>query len=116
MAETPKRVLPTALGTSTASILTAPSSGTGWLIVRSVIVANIHTSAVTVNVGVATSNTDTDTTRFASAVSVGVGETVELVAPGMLVLQGHASTPDILHALCSVANKATITVSYVEGP
>lgn len=115
MNETPKRVLPTALGTGTASILTAGGVGT-WQIVRSIIIANIHSSAVTVNVGVATSNTDTDTTRIASALSVGVGETVELIAPGMVVLQGHGSTPDILHALCSVANKATITVSYVEGP
>lgn len=115
MAEAPKRVLPIALGTSTATILTAGAAST-WQIVRSIIIANIHTAAVTVNVGVATTNTDTDTTRIASAVSVGVGEVVELVAPGMVVLQGHASTPDILHALCSVANKATITVSYVEGP
>src|SRR4051794_37637646 len=115
MSETPRRVLPTALGTSTASILTAGLANT-WQIVRSIIIANIHTSAVTVNVGVATSNADTDTTRIASAVSVGVGEVVELVAPGMVVMQGHASTPDILHALCSVASKATITVSYIEGP
>lgn len=115
MAETPKRVLPTALGTSTASILTAGAAST-WQVVRSIVVANIHTAAVTVNVGVATTNTDTDTTRIASALAIQPGETVELVAPGMLVLQGHASTPDILHALCSVANKATITVSYVEGP
>ena len=115
MAETPKRVLPTALGTSTASILTAGAAGT-WQIIRSILVANIHNASVTVNVGVATSNTDTDTTRIASGVSVGVGETVELLAPGILILQGHASTPDVLHALCSVANKATITVAYVEGP
>lgn len=115
MSETPKRVLPTALGTGTATILTAGAAGT-WQIVRSIIVANIHTSAVTVNAGVATTNTDTDTTRFASGVTVNPGETVELIAPGMVVLQGHATTPDILHALCSVANKATITVSYVEGP
>lgn len=115
MTETAKRVLPTALGTGTATILTAGGAGT-WQIIRSIIVANIHTAAVTVNVGVATSNTDTDTTRIASALSIGVGETVELVAPGMVILQGHGSTPDILHALCSVANKATITVAYVEGP
>ena len=115
MAETPKRVLPTALGTSTASILTAGGAGT-WQIVRSIIVCNIHTAAVTVNVGVATSNTDTDTTRIASGTTLNPGETLELVAPGMVVLQGHASTPDILHALCSVASKATISVAYVEGP
>ena len=115
MAETPKRVLPTALGTGTASILTAGALNT-WQIIRSIIVANIHTADVTVNVGLATSNTDTDTTRFISGVTVHSGESLELVAPGTVILQGHGSTPDILHALCSVANKATITVAYVEGP
>lgn len=114
MAETPKRVLPTALGTSTATILTAGGAST-WQVVRSILIANIHTAAVTVNVGIATSNTDTDTTRIASALPVGVGETIELLS-APLIMQGHASTPDILHALCSVANKATITVSYIEGP
>ncbi len=115
MAETPTRVLPTALGTSTASIKTAGGAST-WVIVRSIIICNIHTAAVTVNVGIATTNTDTDTTRIASGLSVAPGETIELISPGFVVLLGHASTPDILHALCSVANKATITLGMIEGP
>lgn len=115
MAETPTRSGPTALGTSTATIKTAGGAAT-WVLVRSIVVTNVHSAALTVTVGVGTSNTDTAAKRIASALPLAVGETVELLAPGFLPLLGHATTPDLLYALCSVANGVTLTLGHVEGP
>ncbi len=86
------------------------------MIVRSILIVNVHTAAITVTVGVGTANTDTAAKRIVSAMPLGIGETLEVLAPGFLPLLGHATTPDLLYALCSVASGATITLGQVEGP
>lgn len=115
MAETPTRAGPTALTTTTTTIKTADAAST-WVIVRSIVIVNVHTAAITVTLGVGTTNTDTAAKRLVSAMSLNVGETLEVLAPGFLPLLGHATTPDLLYALCSVADGATITLGCVEGP
>lgn len=115
MSEVPTRPGPTALGTSTATIKTAGAANS-WVIVRKILVTNVHTADVTVTVGVGTSNTDTAAKRIASAVTVPVNQTLDLLEDGFLPLSGHASTPDLLYALCSVASGANITLGCIEGP
>lgn len=115
MAELPTRAGPTALTTSSATIKTAGGAGT-WIIVRSIVATNVDTVERTVTVGVGTSNTDTDAKQIARGVPVPAGDAVQLLPNGFMVLAGHASTPDLIYALCSANDKVNLTVSMVEGP
>ncbi|MGI9016102.1 MAG: hypothetical protein ACR2HR_03185 [Euzebya sp.] len=114
MAEIPTRSGPTALAATTTTIKTAGAADT-WVILRSILVTNTHTASVKVTVGVGTTNTDAAAKRLVSQMPLGVGETLEVLAPGFVPLAGGA-TPDLLYALCDVAAGATITLGTVEGP
>ena len=115
MAEVPTRSGPTQLAATTTTIKTAGGAGT-WVVLRSVLLCNTHTSVVTVNLGIGTANTDTAAKRITSALALNAGETVEVLAPGFIPLLGHASTPDLLYGLASVASVVTVTLGCVEGP
>jgi hypothetical protein len=114
MAEAPTRAGPTQITTTTTTIKTAGAGGT-WVIVRSIIIANVASAAAAITIGVGTSNTDSAAKRIVSSMNLDVGQTLEVLAPGFLPLLGGGS-PDLLYALCSIANGATITLGCVEGP
>ncbi len=115
MAELPTRAGPTALQTTTTTIVTAGGAGT-YKIVRSILASNVDTVSRTVTVGVGTSNTDTAAKRIHNAVTVLPGETLELDVARFLPLLGHASTPDLIYALCSSNDKINLTIGVVDGP
>ena len=113
MAEALTRVLPTLLGTSSSTIYTAGGAST-YSIIRRLVIANVLSTPVNVTVGIGTSNTDTAAKRILSGVTIQPGQT--LIEDGFTVLLGHASTPDLLYALCSDANGASIYLAVVTGP
>jgi hypothetical protein len=117
MAESPTRAGPTLISAAATSqtIKTAGIADT-WAIVRSILVANVHTASVKVTIGIGTSNTDSAGKRILSETDIGVGDTLEVLAPGFLPLLGHGSTPDLLYAVCDTAGGATVTLGLIEGP
>jgi len=117
MAEVPNRVLPTALTTSAAVILTAGGAG-AWTIVRRITVANVTSVPVNVTIGV-----DANSGAIADATSKQIysGATVQggasMTLDGFeIVLIGHASTPDRIYAYASAASSLNIYIPYVSGP
>lgn len=117
MAETPVSAGPTALTTSSQTIVTAGGAGT-WTLIRKLIVTNTTDANVNVTIGIGTSNTDTAAKRIFNNVTVQPG--VPLVEDGFAVLEGHASTPELLYALMPGAGSASgalnIYVALVTGP
>lgn len=113
MPEAPARSGPTQITTTTTTIVTAGGANT-WKLLRHIIIENEGTSAITATVGIGTSNTDAAGKRIFKNVPIGAGDS--LTWDGFLPLMGHASTPDLLYALCSASNGATITVGMVTGP
>jgi hypothetical protein len=117
MAETPDRAGPTALTTSTATIVTAGLANT-YTLIRKIAVTSTYISPITVAVGIGTSNTDTAAKRIFSDITVQPGQTI--VEDGFQVLKGHASTPDLLYALVTgpagATSAANIYVAMVTGP
>lgn len=116
MAETPDRTLPALVAAANTSqtIYTAGGAGT-WTIVRSLIVANVTTNPVVVSVGIGTTNTDTTAKRVVSGATIQPGESLNAL-PAFVTLKGHASTPDLLYAVCDTANGVSVMPNYVTGP
>lgn len=121
MAETPNRVLPVPLTTSTQTIYTAGGAGT-WTVIRQIRVVCVDAVQVTVHYGIGTSNTDTAAKRIGDNVVVLSGKPYIDSGgdDGPIVLKGHATTPDLLYALIAAGggdnNDANIYVSVIEGP
>ena len=99
------------------TMYTVPGSTT--TVVIGLILANIHTSAVTVEVelvsdtatGVNTCAPATNGTAFlVKDVSIPAGSSLELLSGGKVILQ----TTDILRVDCSVADKVSGTLSIME--
>jgi len=104
---------PNSAGTA-YTVYTTPSSTT--TIVLGLVLANIHSSAVTAEVEL-DSNTSgggrgaTNTTSFlAKDVNIPSGSSLELLSGGKVVLE----TTDILKIDCSVADKISGTLSIME--
>ena len=117
MAETPDKAGPTVLTTSSQTIVTAGGAST-WTLIRKLIVCNTTDAPVNVTIGIGTSNTDTDAKHIFDNVTVQPG--VPLIEDGFAVLEGHASTPDLLYALMpsssSPAGALNIYLALVTGP
>lgn len=114
MAQTPDRAGPTLITAAATSqtIYTAPSGGTNWAILRTILVASEVTDPVTFTIGVGTSNVDAAGKRLTYNTDLTQGQTWEW--SGYLPLLGGG--PDLVYALCSVAGGVTVTVGVVEGP
>lgn len=118
MAETPDRVGPTALTTTTQTILTAGAAGT-WFLVREITITSTASAPYNVTIGLGTSNADSAAKRLCDEITIQPGQTLSL-SGFKLVLKGHASTPDLIYALhrsaTTPANSANIYIPYVSGP
>jgi hypothetical protein len=113
MAETPDKAGPTQLTTASQTIVTAGGAST-WTLIRKLVLTNVTTAPINVTVGIGTSNTDTTAKRILSQVTVQPGQA--LIEDGFAVLEGHASTPDLLYAFCDTATACNIYLALVTGP
>lgn len=116
MSESPVRGGPTLLTAANTpqTIVTAGGAAT-WTLLRDITITNETDSQVSVWLGIGTTNTDAAGKRLMRKV------TIQPNGPpytwgGLIPLIGHATTPDLLYAMCDTANGATVTVGAVTGP
>ena len=106
-------VMPASAGTP-EDLYTTPSSTT--TIVLGLVLANVHTAAVTASVKLVSDTsgggrTATNTTTFlAKSVPIPVGGSVHILSGNKIVLE----TTDQIEVDCSVADKVSVTMSIME--
>ena len=106
-------VMPASSGTP-EDLYTTPSSTT--TIVLGLVLANVHTAAVTASVKVVSDTsgggrTATNTTTFlAKSVPIPVGGSVHILSGNKIVIE----TTDKIQVDCSVADKVSVTMSIME--
>ena len=105
-------VAPNASGTP-ETIYTVQSGST--VVVLGLTLANVHTAQVTASVTLVstttqTSQTQNTTAHIVKAIPVPVGSSVEIMAGNKIVL----NVGDIIKIDCSVADKLSVTMSYME--
>ena len=106
-------VMPASAGTP-EDLYTTPSSTT--TIVLGLVLANVHTAAVTASVKLVSDTsgggrTATNTTTFlAKSVPIPVGGSVHILSGNKIVLE----TGDQIEVDCSVADKVSVTMSIME--
>lgn len=114
MAELPIRAAIVTVGTAATAIYTAGAAST-FLIVRNIHITNETAAQITFTLGIGTTLADAGTgRRFYSSIPIAANSALDW--SGFLVVSGHATTPDIIYGLASVANAATVTLSGVSGP
>ena len=89
--------------------------GSKTLVILGMLIANVHTSQVTATVKLTstttqTSQTQNTTTHLVKDVPIPVGSTFELLQGNKIV----ANAGDIIKVACSVADKVSVTMSYME--
>ena len=106
-------VMPASAGTPEA-LYTTPSSTT--TVILGMVLANVHTSQVTVSVKLVSDTsgggrTATNTTTFLlKDAPLPVGSSLEILSGNKVVLE----TTDVILIDCSVADKASVTMSIME--
>ena len=106
-------VMPASSGTP-EDLYTVPSSTT--TIVLGLVLANVHTAAVTASVKLVSDTsgggrTATNTTTFlAKSVPIPVGGSVHILSGNKIVIE----TTDKIQVDCSVADKVSVTMSIME--
>ena len=95
------------------TLYTVQSSKT--LVILGMLIANVHTSQVTATVKLVstttqTSQTQNTTTQLVKDVPIPVGSTFELLQGNKIV----ANANDVIKVACSVADKVSVTMSYME--
>ena len=106
-------VMPASSGTQ-EDLYTTPSSTT--TIVLGLVLANVHTAAVTASVKLVSTTsgggrTATNTTTFlAKSVPIPVGGSVHILSGNKIVIE----TTDKIQVDCSVADKVSVTMSIME--
>ena len=106
-------VMPASAGTP-EDLYTTPSSTT--TIVLGLVLANVHTAAVTASVKLVSDTsgggiTATNTTTFlAKSVPIPVGGSVHILSGNKIVIE----TTDKIQVDCSVADKVSVTMSIME--
>ena len=105
-------VAPASAGTP-ETLYTVQSGST--VIVLGLTLANVHTAQVTgtvqlVSITTQTSQTQNTTAHIVKAIPVPVGSSVEIMAGNKIVL----NVGDIIKIDCSVADKLSVTMSYME--
>ena len=89
--------------------------GSKTLVILGMLIANVHTSQVTATVKLVstttqTSQTQNTTTHLVKDVPIPVGSTFELLQGNKIV----ANAGDVIKVACSVADKVSVTMSYME--
>ena len=108
-------VMPASSGTP-EDLYTVPSSPSTTTIVLGLVLANVHTAAVTASVKLVSDTsgggrTATNTTTFlAKSVPIPVGGSVHILSGNKIVLE----TGDQIEVDCSVADKVSVTMSIME--
>ena len=105
-------VAPASAG-SPETLYTVQSGST--VVVLGMTLANVHTSQVTASVTLVSTTTQTSQTQNTTAhivkdIPLPVGSTVEIMAGNKIVL----NVGDIIKIDCSVADKLSVTMSYME--
>jgi hypothetical protein len=105
-------VAPASAGTP-ETLYTVQSGST--VVVLGMTLANVHTSQVTASVTLVSTTTQTSQTQNTTAhivkdIPLPVGSTVEIMAGNKIVL----NVGDIIKIDCSVADKVSATMSYME--
>ena len=106
-------VMPASAG-SPEALYTVPGSTT--TVVIGLMLANVHTAQVTASVKLVSTTsgggrTATNTTTFlAKDVPIAVGQSINMLAGGKVVLE----TTDKIQIDCSVADKVSVTMSIME--
>ena len=105
-------VCPASSGTP-ETLYTVQSGST--VVVLGMTLANVHTSQVTASVTLVstttqTSQTQNTTTHLIKDVPIPVGSTFELLQGNKII----ANAGDIIKVACSVADKVSVTMSYME--
>lgn len=106
-------VMPASSGTPEA-LYTTPGSTT--TIILGLVIANIHSSAVTADVKLVSDTsgggrTETNTTTFLiKAAPIAVGQSLEILSGTKVVLE----TTDAIQIDCSVADKVSVTMNIME--
>ena len=105
-------VCPASSGTP-ETLYTVQSGST--VVVLGMTLANVHTSQVTASVTLVSTTTQTSQTQNTTAhivkdIPLPVGSTVEIMAGNKIVL----NVGDIIKIDCSVADKVSATMSYME--
>ena len=96
---------------SLATVYTVPSSTT--TVILGLTLANKTTSAITADVQLSSDTSDTETNEtvlLLKDVPIPVGSTFELLQGNKIV----ANAGDIIKVACSVADKVSVTMSYME--
>jgi hypothetical protein len=123
MAEAPLRILPVTLGLAPVAVHTVPVGATNYALLRKGWICNINPKLeeITVTWGIGTSVPATRDLGLVSGARMGylmkipAGRSLPLDLD-LVPMLGHASTPDILWAMCSVASGATFFLGGVAGP
>jgi hypothetical protein len=89
--------------------------GSKTVVILGMLIANVHTSQVTATVKLfstttQTSQTQNTTTNLVKDVPIPVGSTFELLQGNKIV----ANENDVIKVACSVADKVSVTMSYME--
>tara|TARA_R100001443_G_scaffold81351_1_gene88285 strand:+ start:122 stop:481 length:360 start_codon:yes stop_codon:yes gene_type:complete len=95
------------------TLYTVQSSKT--IVILGMLIANVHTAQVTVTVKLTstttqTSQTQNTTTHLIKDVPIPTGSTFELMQGNKII----ANAGDIVKVACSVADKVSVTMSYME--
>ena len=111
MAQDFERNTANGVGTSAVTLRTANSDDA----IVGITVANVHTAQVTGTVQLVSTTTQTSQTQNTTAhivkdIPVPVGSSVEIMAGNKIVL----NVGDIVKIDCSVADKLSVTMSYME--
>lgn len=105
----------TLLTTSAAALLTAPTDATKCYRVLAIRVANSDSADHEVTLGKHTSASDSEARRWWPSVYVAAKSAVTETSAD--ILEGHATTPDLLYGLVDsggTSGKVAVTVSYME--
>ena len=100
-------VMPSSAGTPD-TLYTVPSSTT--TVVIGLTLANVHTSQVTASVTVVDTSNSSETTHVIKDAPIPVGGSLEIMSGNKIILEAT----DIIKVDCSVADKVSVTMSYME--
>ena len=100
-------VMPSSAGTPD-TLYTVPSSTT--TVVIGLTLANVHTAQVTVSVTVIDSSNSNETSHVIKDAPIPVGSSIEIMSGNKIILEAS----DIIKVDCSVADKVSVIMSYME--
>ena len=113
--ETLGRALAKDVGTSGTNIFTASyTSAAEYTVVLGIVLANTHSSAVTVDVELIPYNTSPSSIYLLKNLSIEAGNSYEVIQ-SRIVLYNNTSAGDVIKATCSTGSYIDAVVSYIQG-